>query len=194
MAAEDFFNRWSRRKAEHGQAQMPAAPAPQQVASVPAMPSEPAPPPTMEDVARLTGESDFSRFMGTGVDPGVKNSALKKLFAQPNFNVMDRLDIYIDDYGIPDPMPAGMLASLLHARDLLNPLANLEQPVMRLIESWPEQESGSGQVGAQPSAATDAATPATALEAGAQDGAAQAARQDSTQEPDQPDSNDEHPV
>jgi hypothetical protein len=31
----------------------------------------------------------------------VKNAAMKKLFADPHFNVMDRLDIYIDDYSSP---------------------------------------------------------------------------------------------
>jgi hypothetical protein len=33
----------------------------------------------------------------------VKNAALKQLFSDPHFNVMDGLDTYIDDYGIPDP-------------------------------------------------------------------------------------------
>jgi hypothetical protein len=42
----------------------------------------------------------------------VKRAALRKLFSDPQFNVMDGLDIYIDDYTKPDPMPAGMLAKL----------------------------------------------------------------------------------
>jgi hypothetical protein len=33
----------------------------------------------------------------------VRNAALKKLFTDPHFNVMDGLDVYIDDYGKPDP-------------------------------------------------------------------------------------------
>ena len=65
--------------------------------------------PTMDDVARLTGQSDFSRFVRPGVDPGVRNAALKKLFSDPHFNVMDGLDTYIDDYGKPDPIPPSML-------------------------------------------------------------------------------------
>jgi hypothetical protein len=39
------------------------------------------------------------------VAPEVKNAAFKKLFADPHFNVMDGLDIYIDDYSKPDPLP-----------------------------------------------------------------------------------------
>ncbi|MEY4753990.1 MAG: hypothetical protein RJA44_1665, partial [Pseudomonadota bacterium] len=41
-----------------------------------------------------------------------------KLFSDPHFNVMDGLDIYIDDYGQPDPLPPGMLEQLRHT-DLL---------------------------------------------------------------------------
>jgi hypothetical protein len=66
----------------------------------------------MDDVARLTRSSDFSRFVGTGVDRGVSNAAMKKLFSDPHFNVMDGLDTYIDDYGKPDPIPPAMLRKM----------------------------------------------------------------------------------
>jgi hypothetical protein len=72
----------------------------------------------MEDVARLTQDSDYSRFVGRGVDPDVKNAALHKLFADPHFNVMDGLDTYIDDYGRPDPLPAGMLEKMVQSEAL----------------------------------------------------------------------------
>lgn len=83
-----------------------------------AAPSPSRPPPTLEDVARLTQDSDYSRFVGKGVDPGVKNAALHKLFADPHFNVMDGLDIYIDDYNRPDPLPAGMLEKMVQSEAL----------------------------------------------------------------------------
>jgi hypothetical protein len=70
----------------------------------------PAPPlPTLADVAALTRDSDYSRFMLPGVDGAVRNAAMKKLFSDPRFNVMDGLDTYIDDYGKPDPLPLAML-------------------------------------------------------------------------------------
>jgi len=44
---------------------------------------------------------------------------LKKLFSEPQFNVMDGLDTYIDDYSKPDPMPEAMLRGLNQAKELL---------------------------------------------------------------------------
>jgi Protein of unknown function (DUF3306) len=72
------------------------------------------PAPTLDDAQALTPESDFKRFMQKDVDANVKNTALKKLWADPRFNVQDGLDIYIDDYSKPDPLPEGMLAKLAH--------------------------------------------------------------------------------
>ena len=78
----------------------------------------PEPPPTMDDVAGLTPSSDYSRFVGAGVDRDVSNAALKKLFRDPHFNVMDGLDTYIDDYGRPDPIPAAMLRQMNQSKFL----------------------------------------------------------------------------
>jgi hypothetical protein len=74
--------------------------------------------PTLEDVQSLTPESDFQPFMQTGVSGDVRNAAMKKLFADPHFNVMDGLDIYIGDYSQPDPMPQGMLRQMASAQFL----------------------------------------------------------------------------
>ena len=76
-----------------------------------ASPADP-PAPTMADVQSLDGESDFKPFMQARVEPAVRNAALRKLFSDPHFNVMDGLDTYIDDYGKPDPLPPGMLESM----------------------------------------------------------------------------------
>jgi hypothetical protein len=146
MADDDaFLSRWSRRKAAvRDGAAVPAEPA----AAVPVRPvgaqpapaaavavgpagaapaaasaeTAPRPPPeplpTLDDVSRLTPESDYTRFVARGVDPTVKNAALKKLFTDPHFNVMDGLDTYIDDYGRPDPLPPGMLEQLFQSRGL----------------------------------------------------------------------------
>ena len=79
-------------------------------AAAPATPAVPAPPlPTLDDVARLTHASDFSPYVARNVDASVRNAAMKKLFSDPRFNVMDGLDTYIDDYGKPDPIPPSML-------------------------------------------------------------------------------------
>jgi hypothetical protein len=80
--------------------------------------AEPVKLPTLADVEQLTPQSDFSAFMTQGVTPEVRNAAMKKLFTDPHYNVMDGLDIYIGDYNTPDPMPAGMLAKMVGAQFL----------------------------------------------------------------------------
>jgi hypothetical protein len=74
----------------------------------------------MDDVAQLTGDSDFSAFVARGVDAAVRRTALKKLFADPHFNAMDGLDVYIDDYTKPSPVTEAMLASLEHAKQVFH--------------------------------------------------------------------------
>jgi hypothetical protein len=73
-------------------------------------------------VALLTPESDYAAFVAGGVDPAVRRLALKKLFADPNFAVMDGLDIYISDYTKASPLTDAMLASLKHAPNVLDRL------------------------------------------------------------------------
>ena len=136
-----FFSRWSQRKqavklglAEEDispnkvqdKAQDKAQPSVQNsevsVANVKPESADPAaePPklPTLSDVEQLTPDSDFSTFMTQGVSPEVRNAAMKKLFTDPHYNVMDGLDIYIGDYNTPDPLPAGMLAKMVGAQFL----------------------------------------------------------------------------
>ena len=66
-------------------------------------------------MAGLTRDADFSRFVAPGVDDTVKRAALKKLFSDPHFNVMDGLDVYIDDYSKAAPLPATMLRKMAQA-------------------------------------------------------------------------------
>ena len=73
---------------------------------------------SLEDVKTLTQDSDFTPFMARNVGPEVRNAAMKKLFADPQFNVMDGLDIYIDDYSKSDPIPESMLRQMVGAKFL----------------------------------------------------------------------------
>lgn len=138
--SEGFFDRWSRRKQQARAEEAPVvAPAeappdavpPAQAVSTdaplavapPDQPGEPGepdapPPPTLADTTALTIDSDFKPFMAKGVAPEVKNAAFKKLFADPHFNVMDRMDIYIDDYSIPSPLPESVLRQMASAKFL----------------------------------------------------------------------------
>lgn len=69
----------------------------------------------------LTIDSDFSPFMQAGVDEGVRRSALRKLLRHPQFNVMDGLDTYIDDYSTPSPLEPELARTLMQARYIFNP-------------------------------------------------------------------------
>jgi hypothetical protein len=104
---EDFLSRWSRRKHEAAAAKPATAPGPAKPA---------AKPPELPPLESLTFDSDFKAFLNAQVDERVKRAALKKLFGDPRFNVMDGLDIYIDDYTKSDPIPDEMLERLEHAR------------------------------------------------------------------------------
>ena len=73
---------------------------------------------SLDDVKLLTQDSDFKPFMASDVGPEVRNAAMKKLFADPHFNVMDGLDIYIDDYSKFDPIPESMLRQMVGAKFL----------------------------------------------------------------------------
>ena len=75
-------------------------------------------PEPLPSIEHLTGESDFSPFMKADVTPALRNQAMKKLFTDPHYNIMDGLDIYIDDYGKPDPIPPTMLRMMHQAKSL----------------------------------------------------------------------------
>ena len=134
---DNFFSRWSRRKVQvrTGQPLPAEPPAPEPVVAVapviapvavdglapptlPAEPAEPPPAPTLEDVARLSLDGDFKPFVARGVPAEVRNAAVKKLFTDPHYNVMDGLDIYIDDYSKPSPLSAAMMAKMVGAQFL----------------------------------------------------------------------------
>lgn len=130
--SETFLARWSRRKrVEPEQRQAEDQQVAAQVRSGPAddaqsasnMPvggsaSPAVPPADLPPVDSLTPESDYTRFMKPDVPMASRNAAMKKLFTDPHFNVMDGLDIYIDDYTKPDPIPESMLRDLAQSRML----------------------------------------------------------------------------
>lgn len=137
---ESFLARWSRRKrAAEREAERPAGVAPELPSaptakvggeavagngpvSVAAPAREPAPTtevplPPIESLDGL--RSDYQAFFQQPVDEGVRHAALKKLFADPHFNQMDMLDVYVDDYTQFEPLPAALRLRLPSARDFL---------------------------------------------------------------------------
>ena len=136
---DNFLSRWSRRKIEarkddkQGEVPKTANAPPQPVIPakagiqptlaagrsastagvVPESSGTPLPP-----IDSLTLDSDFTPFLQPGVDPALKREALRKLVRDPRFNVMDGLDVYIDDYSKPDPLPEGWLEKLNQLKNL----------------------------------------------------------------------------
>jgi Protein of unknown function (DUF3306) len=144
--SEGFLRRWATKKADAAQLTQAEAKAP--TLALPATSALPAqiadsdpsqrvsdqvspPLPTLEDALQLTNRSDFLPFMREGVTPAARNAALKTLFTDPQFNVMDMMDIYVDDYSKPDPIPDALLRMLNQSMDL------------GLFAKEPEQETDS---------------------------------------------------
>jgi Protein of unknown function (DUF3306) len=111
------------------------------VSKEPVQVEEKPPSPTMQDVHSLTPQSDFKPFMRTDVAPEVKNAAMKQLFKDPHFNVMDMMDIYVDDYSKPDPLPPEMLRKMA---------------VTQFLGFWKEEEEEEARKAAETKAREDA--------------------------------------
>ena len=160
------LKRWSQRKLDAAAPEpatpaAAAAPAAQGSVPVPAAPATPAapssPPPELPPVESLRFDSDFTVFLRPGVDENLKRAALKQLFRDPRFNVMDGLDTYIDDYTKPDPIPTDVLAGLLRrgfgagadaSRDTAAPDAS--RPSSAACEEAPAQaQPGSARAAAE---------------------------------------------
>jgi len=188
--SDGFLGRWSRRKLDAKQGR-PADPQPEPLtppsspaevqAFSPARPSAnaapqasprgasgregearaPQPLPTLEDVAALMPESSYARFTGSDVAAEVKNAAMKKLFSDPRYNVMDGLDVYTGDYSRPDPIPAAMLRQLAGARflGLFDDEKRNEDAVARDVADTPTAQTVA-QSSALPDAVPDPADPA----------------------------------
>ena len=145
------LKRWSRRKLE-ARAETPprdappepvatAAPPPQAAqAAGPVPQSTDAPLPPIES---LTIDSEFAAFFKPGVAETTKRAALKQLFRDPRFNIMDGLDVYVGDYTQPDPISPEMMKQLLHTRHIFNPPkteVNAEGHVVDVVEPTEQAE------------------------------------------------------
>ncbi len=168
---ESFLARWSRRKrtaereterpAEGAAPELPAAsPAnpggegAAAAASAPAPVRDPAatteiPLPPIESLDGL--RSDYQAFFQQPVDEGLRRAALKKLFADPHFNQMDMLDVYVDDYTQFEPLPAALRMRLPSARAFLHgaELAEVEVAEAKAAAAGDQSESLAAAAGAE---------------------------------------------
>ena len=168
------LRRWSRRKLEAARAQTaparglaappgaPAAPTQQAVERV-----APSAAPALPPIESLTIDSEFAAFFKPEIPEATKRAALKQLFRDPRFNIMDGLDVYIDDYTQPDPIPSEMMARLQHTRHIFNPPkteVNAEGHVVDVIEQSPAQTDAAVAIATPGDTEPAAAPPAPASE------------------------------
>lgn len=171
------LRRWSQRKLDAARAEtQPPPPPPVPVADVGAAArasagtaprsfptSGSAAPPAgaeLPAIESLTIDSDFAPFFKPEVDESIKRAALKQLFRDPRFNVMDGLDTYIDDYTQADPIPESMLEELMQRRVFFSPPADqADLPQRAGDELAPDPGAISAVPIAPPSAAAASAPP-----------------------------------
>jgi hypothetical protein len=140
MSADDkppeglSLRRWSQRKLEAARAknapavsanpvaapETVAVPAPVDVAQPAAAPTSVT---TLPPVESLTIDSDFTPFFQPKVGEALKRQALKQLFRDPQFNVMDGLDVYVGDYSLPDPISPDIVKQMVQGRYIFDPPA-----------------------------------------------------------------------
>lgn len=141
--SENFLSRWSKRKLEVRAQEKLAeeAPAIQGKASVSAVnvesenrahelvkadsqvqpvPDPELPLPTEADLLAVKQGGDIKAFMVDKVSTELKNKAFKALFSRPEFNVMDGLDIYIDDYNKFTPLSKEDIGKMTLSKQLLS--------------------------------------------------------------------------
>lgn len=121
---EKFLSRWSRLKQESRLPQKREDKAEE-------------PLPRLPGVEELTPESDFSGFMHPKVKDALRRVALKKLFADPRFNVPDPFEAYSGDWTGGEPIPQDMLKTLAQARNHLFPEEEkkAEEPKAEKVEA-----------------------------------------------------------
>ena len=141
--SDSFFSRWSRQKSLNreltqareaavpkvpvvvdaelaaGQANAPLAPVAKTDTQTSVTGPQPsADMPTQADVDALAVGADVSRFLQSGVTEAVRGAALKKLFADPAYNVISEMDDYVEDYSQMVKLSATELRQLQQSKDL----------------------------------------------------------------------------
>jgi hypothetical protein len=134
---EPFFSRWARLKKESREAvpavkadvpELPAECAPEpgddadsQAMAAPEVTQRPAEePPELPPLESLTAESDFGAFMHPGVDSALRRAALRKMFSNPIYAVVDELDPFRADFAAFTPLGSTITSDMkFHAERLL---------------------------------------------------------------------------
>jgi hypothetical protein len=186
---EPFLRRWSRLKKESREvppeeaARSPEEPAGQPPAgeaeSAPSAAPAPGEPPAAEPLElppldTLNEESDFGAFMRAGVDPDLRRLALRKMFRNPKYGVVDELDPFRADFAAFTPLGDIVTADMkFHAERLLR------KEMEKAAEAAEDAGTSSPEAGeAEAGESTDVRAADAAAESAAED--EQTAQDDST--------------
>lgn len=112
-----------------------------------ASPIEDLPLPTEADLEQVRQGGDVKAFLSQKVSTDLKNKAFKALFSRPEFNQMDGLDIYIDDYSVFTPMTAEDIGKMSMSKQLLS-RPDLEEKIQDLVALRSPDESNTADAGA----------------------------------------------
>jgi hypothetical protein len=76
--------------------------------------------PTEADLEAVSQGGEIRGFMNPQVSGELRNKAFKALFSQPQFNQMDFMDVYVDDYSVSKPLTAAMIDMMALGKQLLS--------------------------------------------------------------------------
>jgi hypothetical protein len=191
---ESFLSRWARLKRESAeQAALPSdvqgRPAKESASGEPLEPAqtdtgeaarttvEEPDQPELPPIESLTEESDIGAFMRPGVDPSLRRLALKKMFRNPKYGVVDPLDPFRADFAAYTPLGDIITADMkFHAERLLRKQlekaaeadggAGIAEPVDGDSPGSGEGRAAAASPAGSPEAGEDAATQETRMEDG----------------------------
>lgn len=147
------LSRWSRlkRAADEQAAVVAARTEPVEVSSPPAET------PDLPALSSISLIEDFTPFMQARVPQALKQQALKALFKEPHFNVMDGLDTYIDDYTVFEPITPEVMNTLSSWKTIMNPPQQVVTPGGYAVDS--ESEEGKAVLAAREALQNDPVSP-----------------------------------
>ncbi len=105
----------------------------------------------LPDPATLSLADDFSVVLRAKVPEALKRQAMRQLFEQPHFNVVDGLNVYMEDFNAIPEFPRDELALPRHAREVLDPTP--QQALRQAQAAASSNEDDGALVGTVPGAA-----------------------------------------
>ena len=83
---------------------------------------------SLPELSSISLVEDFTPFMQAKIPQALRQQALKALFKEPHFNVMDGLDTYIDDYTVFEPISPEVMSTLSSWKTIMNPTQQVVTP------------------------------------------------------------------